>query len=85
MEKTSKVGKPFGRNDIRTEPNNNCERISSRPTLSPFKKMVKKDVRSKRPAVIGMSCHKVIPMPTTNGVNVNKNEEIAAVLEGNSE
>jgi hypothetical protein len=40
---------------------------------------MKNEVISKIPALIKMSCHKVIPMPETTGVRVSRKELIAAI------
>ena len=82
-EKTIRVGKPFGLKEIRIAPGINKVPMWA-PVLSKgFLKRIKKAVRSKSPLVKGISCHRVIPIPATTGVRVNRKELAAATRSPN--
>jgi hypothetical protein len=78
-EKRTRVGNPFGLNEMSRAPGTN-ERLTYKPMfLGDLLKFVKKATTSNMPLVNGMSCHRVIPIPATVGVRVNMKPLSAAI------
>ena len=75
-----RVGKPFGLNEINTDPGNkrNQKRFVNSKLLLKYE--TKNADTSIRPAVKGISCQRVIPIADTTGVATSTNELIAATF-----
>src|SRR3954452_10501632 len=83
-KKTSIVGWPFGRNAANTAPKAKFVRSAIVMFLENQAVEVVTPAISSRPAVIGMSCHRVIPMAPRSGVAIIKKETRPDVGAGNT-
>jgi hypothetical protein len=62
-----KVGNPFGRNVIKTDPSTRLIIVNEVKKLFLLYSLVNNDAINKKPDVVGMSCQRVIPIPQTSG------------------
>jgi hypothetical protein len=76
---SNSVGTPFGLNVMRIDPSKRFIFVCL-VIVSPLKEEIRLAIRSSSPEVIGMSCHKVIPIPDTPGVKQSSKEAMRATL-----